>query len=58
MSPLTGLTELITSTEPEEFKLTEDIVITALNNYLLEDFIVSHNNLSIHETLGEGEICN
>ena len=58
MSPLTGLTELITSTEPEEFKLTEDIVITALNNYLLEDFIVSHNNLSVHETLGEGKICN
>ena len=56
MSPITSLTELITSTEPEEFKLTEDIVITALNNYLLEDFIVSHNNLIVHETLGEGEI--
>ena len=56
MSQITS--ELLTSTEPEEFKLTEDIVITALNNYLLEDFIVSHNNLSTHETLGEGEICN
>ena len=56
LSPVTALAELVSSTEPEDFKLTEDIIITALNNYLLEDFIVSHDNLSVHETLGEGEI--
>ena len=57
MSPVSALAELVSSTEPEEFKLTEDIINTALNNYLLEDFIVSYDNLSVLETLGEGEIC-
>ena len=57
MTPVTGLAELVSSTEPEEFKLTEDIINNALNNYLLEDFIVSHDNLTILETLGKGEIC-
>lgn len=47
----------MTSAEPEQFKPTEDVVITALNDHLLEDFIVSHDHLSILETLGEGEIC-
>ena len=53
--PVVNLTKLLTGLEPEEFKLTEDIVITALNDHLLEDFIVSHDHLNILETLGEGE---
>ena len=52
-----NLTELLTNVEPEEFKPTEDIVITALNDHLLDDFIVSHDHLNILEILGEGKIC-
>ena len=52
------LTQLLSSSEPEEFKPTEDVVITALNNHLLEDHIVSIDHLEIHKTLGEGKICN
>ena len=52
------LTQLLSSLEPEEFKPTEDVVITALNDHLLEDHIVSFDHLEIHKTLGEGEICN
>ena len=52
------LTQLLTSLEPEEFKPTEDVVITALNDHLLKDCIVSFDHLEICETLGGGEICN
>ena len=55
--PAVNLTELLTSLEPEEFKPTEDVVITAFDDHLLEDFIVSHDHLNILETLGEGENC-
>jgi len=51
-----NLTEVLTCSGPEKFELTEDIVVTALNDHLLEDFIVSHDRLNILETLGEGEI--
>ena len=56
-TPRANLTEILTSSVPEEFKPTEDIVMTALDNYLLEDFIVPHDHLTILETLGEGNIC-
>ena len=52
------LTQLLTSSEPKEFKPTKDIVITALNDHLLKDSIVSFDHLEICETLGEGEIYN
>ncbi len=56
-TPKINLTEVLSSSGPEEFKPTEDLVITALNDYLLEDFIVPHNHLTIRESLGEGNIC-
>ena len=55
-TPRINLTEALTSSGPEEFKPTEDIIITTLNNYL-EDFIVLHDHLTILESLGEGNIC-
>ena len=55
-SSVPSLAEVLTSKEPEEFKPTEDLVITALNDHLLEDFIVSHDHLNILEVLGEGKI--
>ena len=56
-SSLASLAEILTSEEPEEFKPTEDLVVTALNDHLLEDFIVSYDHLNILETLGEGNNC-
>ena len=56
-TPRINLTEALTSSGPEEFKPTEDIIITSFNNYLLEDFIVPHDHLMIFESLGEGNIC-
>ena len=50
------LTQLLTNSEPEELKLTEDRVITALNDHLLEDHILPFGHLQICETLGEGKI--
>ena len=54
-TPRINLTELLTtSLGPEEFKPTEDIVMTALADHLLDDFIVPHDYLQILEILGEG----
>jgi len=50
------IVKALTSPRHENFKLTEDKVVTALTDHLLDDFIVSHDRLDILETLGEGEI--
>ena len=50
-TPKINLTEVLSSSGPEEFKPTEGLVITALNDYLLEDFIVPHDHLTIRESL-------
>ena len=56
VSQSSAVVKALTSSGQEEFKLTQDIIITALTDHLLEDFIVSHDSLNILETLGEGEI--
>ena len=51
-----SINDLLTACEEEEFQPTLEVITNAMNDHHLGGFIKSHDCLTIHKTLGEGEM--